>query len=151
MLATFDGRSRAVECARHAHIETAEIGLTIRAGLHTGEIELRADNDIASMGVHIAARIAALANAGETIVSRTVKDSIIDSGFVFDGGEHAQRRRGHLTAAPRRHSAGRRLRIRFALDLWLLRPASAGELGAERVERAGPTHGTVWVVGLVER
>lgn len=90
VLATFDGPSRAVECARQAHIETADIGVAIRAGLHTGEIELRADDDIAGMGVHIAARIAGLANAGETIVSRTVKDLVVGSGFVFDDvGEQA--------------------------------------------------------------
>ncbi len=88
VLATFDGPSRAVECARRAHEATAEIGLEIRAGLHTGEIELRADDDVAGMAVHIAARVSGLANAGETIVSRTVKDLVVGSGFVFaDAGE----------------------------------------------------------------
>ena len=90
VLATFDGPSRAVECARRAHAAMGEIGLSIRAGLHTGEIELRADDDVAGMGVHIAARVAGLATAGETIVSRTVKDLVVGSGFVFDdAGEHA--------------------------------------------------------------
>ncbi len=89
VLATFDGPSRAVECARRAHGAMAEVGLAIRAGLHTGEIELRADDDVAGMGVHIAARVSSLANAGETIVSRTVKDLVVGSGFVFaDAGEH---------------------------------------------------------------
>ena len=89
VLATFDGPSRAVECARRAHAAVGEIGLSIRAGLHTGEIELRADDDVAGMGVHIAARVAGLASAGETIVSRTVKDLVVGSGFVFDdAGEH---------------------------------------------------------------
>jgi class 3 adenylate cyclase len=90
VLATFDGPSRAVECARLLHAATAEIGLAIRAGLHTGEIELRSDDDVAGMGVHIAARISALAGSGETIVSRTVKDLVVGSGFAFtDAGEHA--------------------------------------------------------------
>ena len=89
VLATFDGPSRAVECARRAHEAMNEIGLRIRAGLHTGEIELRADDDVAGMGVHIASRVAGLATAGETIVSRTVKDLVVGSGFVFaDAGEH---------------------------------------------------------------
>ena len=89
VLATFDGPSRAVECARRAHGAMGEIGLSIRAGLHTGEIELRADDDVAGMGVHIAARVSGLATAGETIVSRTVKDLVVGSGFVFDdAGEH---------------------------------------------------------------
>jgi class 3 adenylate cyclase len=90
VLATFDGPSRAVECAQKAHHAMAELGLAIRAGLHTGEIELRADEDVAGMGVHIAARVSGLANAGETIVSRTVKDLVVGSGFAFeDAGNHA--------------------------------------------------------------
>ncbi len=90
VLATFDGPSRAVECARLAHGATADIGLAIRAGLHTGEIELRSDDDVAGMGVHIAARVAGLAGSGETIVSRTVKDLVVGSGFMFaDAGEHS--------------------------------------------------------------
>ena len=90
VLATFDGPSRAVECARRAHEAMAEIGLSIRAGLHTGEIELRADDDVAGMGVHIASRVSGLASAGDTIVSRTVKDLVVGSGFVFaDAGEHS--------------------------------------------------------------
>ena len=90
VLATFDGPSRAVECARRAHEAMAEIGLSIRAGLHTGEIELRADDDVAGMGVHIASRVSGLAAAGETVVSRTVKDLVVGSGFVFaDAGEHS--------------------------------------------------------------
>lgn len=71
-----NGPSRAVECARRAHGATAEIGLAIRAGLHAGRLELRAD-DVAGMGAHIAARVSGLASAVETIVSRTVKDLVV--------------------------------------------------------------------------
>ena len=68
--------------------EMAQGGLPIRAGMHTGEIELRGD-DVGGIAVHIAARIAALAGVGEVIVSRTVKDLSIGSGLTFeDHGEH---------------------------------------------------------------
>lgn len=87
-LATFDGPARAIECARHVAGGAGALGLQIRAGLHTGEIERRGD-DVAGMGVHIAARVAALAGAGEVLVSRTVTDLVAGSGIAFaDQGEH---------------------------------------------------------------
>ena len=89
LVATFDGPSRAVDCAAALHTEIANIGLPIRAGLHTGEIELRSDGDIAGMGVHIAARVSGLAGSGETMASRTVRDLCVGSGHTFnDAGEH---------------------------------------------------------------
>jgi class 3 adenylate cyclase len=63
--------------------DLAELGLPIRAGLHTGEIELQTD-DIARLAVHIGARISALASAGEILVSSTVKDLVVGSGLEFD-------------------------------------------------------------------
>ena len=91
LVATFDGPSRAVDCAAALHTEIANIGLPIRAGLHTGEIELRSDGDIAGMGVHIAARVSGLAGSGETIASRTVRDLCVGSGHTFnDAGEHVE-------------------------------------------------------------
>jgi class 3 adenylate cyclase len=60
-----------------------ELGLQLRAGLHTGEIEVQPD-DIAGLAVHIGARISALANAGEILVSSTVKDLTVGSGLSFD-------------------------------------------------------------------
>ena len=61
----------------------------IRAGLHTGEVELRGD-DVGGIAVHIGARVAAVAAAGEVLVSRTVKDLVAGSGIVFaDRGSHA--------------------------------------------------------------
>jgi class 3 adenylate cyclase len=88
ILATFDGPARAVRCAA-ALLEAASAqGITLRAGLHTGEVELR-PSDIAGIAVHIASRIAALANANEILVSRTVVDLTAGSGLQFTAtGEH---------------------------------------------------------------
>jgi class 3 adenylate cyclase len=83
LLATFDGPARAVRCAAAIRDDLAELGLPIRAGLHTGEIELQPD-DIAGLAVHIGARISALAGAGEILVSSTVKDLVVGSGLEFD-------------------------------------------------------------------
>lgn len=89
LVATFEGPSRAVSCASAMHQAMAELGLPIRAGIHVGEIEIRSDDDIAGMGVHIAARIAGLAGASQTVVSRTLKDLVVGSAFRFDDlGEH---------------------------------------------------------------
>ncbi len=86
-LATFDGPARAIECARDIADGVAALGLEIRAGLHTGEIERRGD-DVAGMAVHIAARVVALAGPGEVLVSRTVTDLVAGSGMTFvDRGE----------------------------------------------------------------
>jgi class 3 adenylate cyclase len=64
------------------------LGIDIRAGLHTGELEIRGD-DVAGMAVHIGARVAALAGTGEVLVSSTVKDLVAGSGIAFDDkGEH---------------------------------------------------------------
>jgi class 3 adenylate cyclase len=88
VLATFDGPARAVQCAAEL-LEAANLqGITLRAGLHTGEIELR-PSDIAGIAVHTASRIAALAEPGEILVSRTVVDLTAGSGLHFvPRGEH---------------------------------------------------------------
>jgi class 3 adenylate cyclase len=82
-LATFDSPRRAIECARAASEAVRSIGLEIRAGLHTGEIELTGDN-VQGIAVHIGARISALAGAGDVFVSSTVKDVVTGSGIEFD-------------------------------------------------------------------
>ena len=82
-LATFDGPARAVRCALAAIEAVRPLGLAIRAGVHTGEIEL-ADGDIRGLAVHIGARIAALAGANEVLVSRTVRDLVVGSGLSFE-------------------------------------------------------------------
>jgi class 3 adenylate cyclase len=87
-LATFDVPARAIRCAQAAGTALRRDRLKIRAGLHTGECELR-DGDVAGIAVHIAARIAAHATGGEILVSRTVTDLVAGSGIRFeDRGSH---------------------------------------------------------------
>jgi class 3 adenylate cyclase/pimeloyl-ACP methyl ester carboxylesterase len=87
-LATFDGPTRALRCATTLAERMPELGIDVRSGLHTGECEPRGD-DIGGIAVHIGARIAALANAGEVLVSSTVKDLVNGSGITFqDRGTH---------------------------------------------------------------
>ncbi len=81
-LATFDGPTRAVECARAIADDMAAMGVEIRAGLHAGEVELMGD-DVGGIAVHVAARIAALAEAGAVLTSRTVRDLAAGSGIEF--------------------------------------------------------------------
>lgn len=89
LVATFEGPSRAVSCAAAMQDEMVRLGLSIRAGVHVGEIEVRSNDDIGGMGVHIASRIAGLAGPSQTIVSRTVKDLVVGSSLRFDDfGEH---------------------------------------------------------------
>jgi class 3 adenylate cyclase len=87
-LATFDGPARAIHCAREILESSEPLGIRIRAGLHTGECEVMGD-DIGGMAVHIAARVSALAEPGEVLVSRTVKDLVVGSDIRFsDRGAH---------------------------------------------------------------
>jgi len=90
-LATFDGPARAVRCAAAIAGMVHPLGLTVRSGLHTGEIELTRD-DIGGIAVHTAARVLTMAGAGETLVSSTVRDLAAGSGLRFeDRGRHALR------------------------------------------------------------
>jgi class 3 adenylate cyclase len=82
-LATFDGPARGVRCACAIAEEIKSLGIDIRAGLHTGECEIIGD-DVGGIAVHIGARVAALAGAGEVLVSSTVKDLVAGSGLHFD-------------------------------------------------------------------
>ena len=87
-LSTFDGPARAVNCALAVQRALAPLGVAIRAGLHTGEVEL-ADTGIEGIAVHIGARVASLAGPGEVLVSGTVKDLVVGSGIAFaDRGRH---------------------------------------------------------------
>jgi class 3 adenylate cyclase len=89
ILATFDGPGRGVRCATALRDQLRGIGLQIRVGLHTGEVELR-NGDVGGLAVHIAARVMAAASPGEVVTSRTVRDLIVGSGIaVEDRGEHA--------------------------------------------------------------
>jgi class 3 adenylate cyclase len=88
-LATFDGPARAVRCARAVVDQLKDMDLDVRAGVHTGEIEL-VGADVQGIAVHIGARVAALASAGEVLVSRTVTDLVAGSGLSFtERGSHA--------------------------------------------------------------
>ena len=88
MLATFDGPGRAVRCAQAIREKVRSLGIEVRAGLHTGEIELRGA-DIGGIAVHIGQRVCALAGSGEVLVSSTVKDLVAGSGIAFaDRGSH---------------------------------------------------------------
>jgi len=87
-MATFDGPARAIRCALAIVESSADAGLRVRAGVHTGECEVMGD-DIGGIAVHIAARVSALAEPSEVLVSRTVKDLVAGSGIDFtDRGTH---------------------------------------------------------------
>ena len=87
-LATFDGPARAVRCAQSIVDGTEALGIEIRAGLHTGEIELDG-NDVSGIAVAIGARVGALAQPSEVLVSQTIRISPTGSGIVFtDRGQH---------------------------------------------------------------
>jgi class 3 adenylate cyclase len=87
-LATFDGPGRAIRCARDVRETVRRLGLDVRAGLHTGEVEVDGD-DISGIAVNIGARVGAEARPGEVLVSQTVKDLVAGSGLDFDDrGEH---------------------------------------------------------------
>ena len=91
VLAVFDGPGRAIRCAVALGKELAGIGIEIRAGIHTGELDVR-DDDVGGIAVHIAARILAEAGPGEILVSRTVRDLVTGSGIALeDRGNHALR------------------------------------------------------------
>jgi class 3 adenylate cyclase len=84
--ATFDGPARAIRCAIAVMRGLGPLGIEVRAGLHTGEVELvggSTGGGVRGMAVHIGARIAALAEPGEVLVSRTVKDLVVGSGLAF--------------------------------------------------------------------
>jgi class 3 adenylate cyclase len=87
-LATFDGPQRAIRCAVAIRDALVPLELSVRAGLHTGECEVRGE-DVGGMAVHIGARVAALAAPGQVLVSSTLKDLVIGSGIGFvDAGLH---------------------------------------------------------------
>ncbi len=87
-LATFDGPARAIRAALAIRDAVRRLGVEIRAGLHTGEVQLR-EGGIGGLAVHIGARVAARAGTGEVMVSRTVKDLVAGSGIQFeDRGSH---------------------------------------------------------------
>ena len=88
-LMLFDGPARAIHCAKAITEATAPLGIKVRAGLHTGEVE-RTESDVLGIAVHLAARIMDTASASDVVISRTVKDLVAGSGIAFDdAGEHS--------------------------------------------------------------
>jgi class 3 adenylate cyclase len=84
----FDGPQRAIRCAMAIRDAVQSLGIQLRAGLHTGECEVRGD-DIGGIAIHIGARVAALAAANDVLVSSTLRDLVIGSGLQFAGrGAH---------------------------------------------------------------
>jgi class 3 adenylate cyclase len=108
-LATFDGPARAVACAVSIRDAARTLGLEIRFGLHTGELEL-AGSEIGGIAIHTGARVAAKAGPGEVLTSSTVKDLVVSSGLVLGpwlataqghtGRMAPLRRREHLSPEP---------------------------------------------------
>jgi class 3 adenylate cyclase len=87
-LATFDGPARAVHCALSIIEAVGTLGIEVRAGVHTGEVEIQ-EADVHGVAVHIAARIAERAAAGQCLVSRTVKDLVAGAELKFtERGKH---------------------------------------------------------------
>jgi class 3 adenylate cyclase len=88
VLATFDGPGRGIRFSASFREQLQPLGLPIRTGIHTGEVEMRGD-DVGGMAVHLAARIMAEAGVGEILVSRTVRDLVVGSDLSFeDRGTH---------------------------------------------------------------
>jgi class 3 adenylate cyclase len=128
-LATFDGPGRAVRCACAIRDAVRAIGISVRGGLHTGEIELLGD-DIGGIAVHIAQRVQELAQRDEVLVSRTVADLVGGSGMRFaERGIHA------LKGVPNQWQL-------FAVEDPQLRPGASGELVANPPTENAPAHRT---------
>jgi class 3 adenylate cyclase len=88
LLAVFSGPARAVRCAQALSADVEELGIALRAGVHAGEVELIGE-DVGGMAVHLGARVSAKANAGEVLVSSTVRDLVVGSDLRFtEVGEH---------------------------------------------------------------
>jgi class 3 adenylate cyclase len=89
LLVTFDSPSEAIACTSELTRDLNGLGLTIRAGLHAGEIEVREDGDVAGLAVNLAARVEQAARDGAMYVSSTVRDLLLGGDHVFeDRGEH---------------------------------------------------------------
>jgi class 3 adenylate cyclase len=88
LLATFDGPARAIRCGSAIRDAARQIGLDVRAGIHSGEVELR-DTELAGIAVHLACRVCDAAQPSEVLVTRTVVDLVAGSGIAFeDRGNH---------------------------------------------------------------
>ncbi len=108
-LAMFDGPQRAIRCAMAIRDAVQSLGIEVRAGLHTGECEIRGD-DIGGIAVHIGARVSALAGPNDVLVSSTLRDLVIGSGLEFEErGAHDSKAfpaNGTYSPSPRRCGIG---------------------------------------------
>ena len=100
-LAMFDGPQRAIRCAMAIRDAVQALGIQVRAGLHTGECEVRGD-DIGGIAVHIGARVSALAGPSEVLVSSTLRDLVIGSGLEFEDARHSRAQGRARRVAPLR-------------------------------------------------
>jgi len=82
-LVVFESPARAIECGRAAAVEVHDLGVDLRVGIHTGEIEVMGSGDVGGIAVHIAARVMAEAHPGEVLVSSTVRELVVGSGIAF--------------------------------------------------------------------
>lgn len=82
-LVVFDSPARAIECGRAAATGVHDLGIELRVGIHTGEIEVMGNADVGGIAVHIAARVMAAARPGEVLVSSTVRELVVGSGIAF--------------------------------------------------------------------
>jgi pimeloyl-ACP methyl ester carboxylesterase len=143
-LASFDGPARAIRCAGAIIDDAGSLGIEVRAGVHTGELELLGE-DVGGMAVHIGARVAANAGPGEVLVSSAVRDLVVGSGIEFDDrGTHelkgvpgswnllAVRRRGSAPPVDSKDQAPDRLAPNLA-------GARRGDRLALRIARSAPS------------
>ena len=100
-LAMFDGPQRAIRCAMSIRDVVQALGIEVRAGLHTGDCEVRGD-DIGGIAVHIGARVSALAGPNDVLVSSTLRDLVIGSGLEFEDRGAYERSRRTRPVAPLR-------------------------------------------------
>ncbi len=106
-LAAFEGPARAIECAQAVNDELEGLDVEVRAGIHTGECERRGE-DLGGLAVHIGARVGAKAQAGEVLVSSTVKELVVGSGIAFEdrGSRGAEGRAGRMASVRRPEEPG---------------------------------------------
>ena len=127
IFATFDGPARAVRCALAIMSSIEDLGIQIRAGVHTGEVELDGDA-VRGIAVHVGARVSSLAGPSEVLVSQTVKDLVAGSGLAFErnAGEtmNYKGRPGPFAAVRRRQQPLRRFK-RITRRRWGFEPLSA--------------------------
>jgi class 3 adenylate cyclase len=114
ILATFDGPGRAVRCALAFGTAAQQMGLPLRAGVHTGEIEVRGQ-DVGGIAVHAAARVMAQSGANEVLVSRVVTDLVAGAGLKFTEPARSNSKvfpvNGNCSLPPRKSECGTKRRF----------------------------------------